>query len=90
VSGARRWEYDPDGAHVTGGVPAEIVAEVERLATQLTEPADVGVDISDTGNGPRTGGLRRMDAAGGWFSFLASPGDRPIIVVRIVPPFDQV
>jgi hypothetical protein len=31
-----------------------------------------------------------MDPAGGWFSFLASPGDRPITVVRTVPPFDQV
>jgi len=51
VSGAWRWEYDPDGAHVTGGVPAEIVAEVERLATQLTELADMGVDIR-TGHGP--------------------------------------
>ena len=90
MSGAWRWEYDPDGAHVTGGVPAEIVAEVERLAAQLTELADMGVDIGDMGNGPRTGGLRRMDAAGGWFYFLASPRDHLIIVVRIVPPFDQL
>jgi hypothetical protein len=64
VSGAWRREYDPDGAHVTGGVPAEIVAEVERLATQLTEPADVGVDISDTGNGPEGCAAWTRPAAG--------------------------
>ncbi len=71
-------------------MPDEIVTEVERLATQLTELADMGVDISDMGNGPRSGGLRRMDAAGGWFYFLASPRDCLIIVVRIVPPFDHL
>jgi len=31
-----------------------------------------------------------MDAADGWFYFLASPRDHLIIVVRIVPPFDQL
>ncbi|WCD88305.1 hypothetical protein KPP03845_104710 [Streptomyces xanthophaeus] len=28
-----------------------------------------------------------MDAAGGWFYFLAAPRARLIVVVRIVPPF---
>lgn len=31
-----------------------------------------------------------MDAAGGWFYFLASPRDQLIIVVRIVPPFENL
>ena len=35
-------------------------------------------------------GLRRMDAAGGWFYFLAAPRERLVIIVRIVPPFDAL
>ncbi|ARZ68199.1 MULTISPECIES: hypothetical protein [Streptomyces] len=65
-----------------------MVAEVERLAGQLVELAGTGVDVSDVGNGPRPGGLRRMDAIGGWFYFLVTPRDALIIIVRIVPPFD--
>ncbi|WP_030378897.1 MULTISPECIES: hypothetical protein [unclassified Streptomyces] len=85
-----RWEYDPDLAHVTGGVPAYVVAEVERLTGQLVELAATGVDVSDLGSGPRPAGLRRMDAAGGWFYFLVAPRDPLIVVVRIVPPFDAL
>ncbi|MEU9124044.1 hypothetical protein AB0C96_29995 [Streptomyces sp. NPDC048506] len=85
-----RWEYDPDHHHVAGGIPAHVVAEVERLAGQLVDLARTGIDISDFGNGPRPGGLRRMDAAGGWFYFLVAPRDPVIIVVRIVPPFDAL
>ncbi|WP_399888022.1 hypothetical protein ACGH7X_24715 [Streptomyces sp. BBFR51] len=66
------------------------MAEVERLAGQLTDLATTGVDISDLGNGPRPGGLRRMAAAGGWFHFLVAPRDPLVIVVRIVPPFDAL
>ncbi|UQI48176.1 hypothetical protein M1P56_29540 [Streptomyces sp. HU2014] len=83
-----RWEYVPDQDHVAGGVPVAVVAEVERLAGQLVELAGTGVDVSDVGNGPRPGGLRRMDAIGGWFYFLVTPRDALIIIVRIVPPFD--
>ncbi|MFE9390019.1 hypothetical protein [Streptomyces sp. NPDC006784] len=39
---------------------------------------------------PDPGGLRRMDAAGGWFYFLVSPRDRLIVIVRIMPPFPDV
>ncbi|MET7905788.1 hypothetical protein ABZS86_31745 [Streptomyces sp. NPDC005355] len=49
------------------------MAEVERLVGQLVEPADTGVDITDLGNGPRPGGLRRMDAAGGWSYSFPTP-----------------
>lgn len=66
------------------------MAEVERLTDQLIELADTGVDVSNLGNGPRPGGLRRLDAAGGWFYFLVAPRDPLIIVVRIVPPFDSL
>ncbi|MGW7455045.1 hypothetical protein [Streptomyces sp. NPDC054787] len=68
------WEYDPDYVHVAGGIPAHVVAEVERLAGQLVDLAGMGVDLGELGEGPRPGGLRRMDAADGWFSFLAAPG----------------
>ncbi|WP_336111831.1 hypothetical protein [Streptomyces sp. PTD9-10] len=84
-----RWEYDPDHDHVTGGVRS-VVAEVERLATQLVDLAGMGIDVSDLGNGPRPGGLRRMDAAGGWFYFLVAPREPLIIIVRIVPSFDAL
>ncbi|MGV9705498.1 hypothetical protein [Streptomyces sp. NPDC003483] len=84
------WECDPDHDHVAGGLPARVVAEVERLADQLVELARTGIDVSDLGNGPRPGGLRRMDAAGGWFSFLVAPRAPLIIIVRIVPPFDAL
>ncbi|MEU9108401.1 hypothetical protein AB0D54_29530 [Streptomyces xanthophaeus] len=85
-----RWEYDPDHAHVKGGVPAGVVAEVERLVGELVELARMGVELSDVGNGPRPGGLRRMDAVGGWFYFLAAPRAGLIVVVRIVPPFEAL
>ncbi|MGW7281154.1 hypothetical protein ACWGIV_23220 [Streptomyces sp. NPDC054844] len=66
------------------------MAEVERLAGQLVDLAGTGIDISDLGNGPRPGGLRRMDAAGGWFYFLVAPRDPLVIIVRIIPPFDSL
>ncbi|MFF7728257.1 hypothetical protein [Streptomyces sp. NPDC008001] len=84
------WEYDPDHAHVAGGVPAHVVTEVERLAGQLTDLAGMGIDVGDFGSGPRPGGLRRMNAADGWFYFLVAPRDRLIMVVRIVPPFTDL
>jgi hypothetical protein len=67
-----------------------VVREVERLADQLIDLARTGIDVSDLGNGPRPGGLRRMDAAGGWFYFPVAPREPLIIVVRIVPPFDAL
>ncbi|WP_336558907.1 hypothetical protein [Streptomyces brasiliscabiei] len=63
---------------------------MERLADQLVDLAGVGIDVSDLGNGPRTGGLRRMDSADGWFYFLVAPRDPLIIIVRIVPPFEAL
>jgi hypothetical protein len=67
-----------------------VVSEVERLVAQLVELADMGIDITDMGDGPRPGGLRRMDAAGGWFYFLVSPRDRLLVVVRIIPPLESL
>lgn len=90
MSSKWRWECDPDHVNVAGGVPKHVVAEVERLAGQLVELAEVEVDISDFGNGPRPGGLHRMDAAGGWFYFLVAPRDNLIVIVRIIPPFTDL
>ncbi|WP_328927327.1 hypothetical protein OG429_24040 [Streptomyces sp. NBC_00190] len=42
-----RWEYDPDHAHVAGGIPVHVVAEVERLAG-LVRP-DGRVTVTDFG-----------------------------------------
>ncbi|MEV5430022.1 hypothetical protein [Streptomyces sp. NPDC052701] len=39
------WEYDPDHAHVAGGIPAQVVAEVECLAGQLVHLARTDVDV---------------------------------------------
>jgi hypothetical protein len=58
-----------------------------RLAGQLVDLAEVATDVSELGEGPRPGGLPRMNAADGWFYFLASPPDRLIVIVRIIPPF---
>nr|WP_202485886.1 hypothetical protein [Streptomyces sp. SID4985] len=60
------------------------------MAGQLVDLARMGIDVGHLGNGPRPGGLRRMDAAGGWFYFLVAPRDPLIIVVRVVPPFDAL
>ncbi|MGS2588366.1 hypothetical protein [Streptomyces hebeiensis] len=75
---------------MAGGIPDSVVAEVERLAGQLVDLADIEADVTELGEGPRPGGLRRMDAAGGWFYFLAGPRARLIVVVRIIPPFESL
>ncbi|MEV4438666.1 hypothetical protein AB0K09_06520 [Streptomyces sp. NPDC049577] len=90
MSDGWRWTYDPDHRHVAGGVPATVATEVERLAGQLVDLAELGVDLSDVGDGPRRGGLRRMDVSGGNFWFLAAPRLRLIVITRIIPPFDSL
>lgn len=52
---AWHWEYDPDAEHVAVGFPQHIVDEVERLAAELVALAEVGVDVTDIGEGPRRG-----------------------------------
>ncbi|MFF7216080.1 hypothetical protein ACFZAU_37035 [Streptomyces sp. NPDC008238] len=86
-----RWEYDPDAEHVVNGLPARVVTEVERLAGELVVLADVGVDVTDIGDGPRKGvpgGLRRIPLlADGWFYALPLSRLQLIAVVRIIPPY---
>ncbi|WP_134029379.1 hypothetical protein [Streptomyces bluensis] len=89
---ARRWEYDPDAEHVAAGFPQHIVEEVERLASELVALAEVGVDVTDIGEGPRRGvpgGVRRIPLlSDGWFYALPVPRLRLIAITRIIPPFD--
>lgn len=33
------WEYMPDAENAVGGLPAELVAEVEQIATRLADAA---------------------------------------------------
>lgn len=80
VSDTWQWQYEPDEQHVAGGLPGHVVAAVERLAGELVQLAEVGVDITDIGEGPRRGhpgGVRR----------LPLPRLRLIAVTRIIPPF---
>lgn len=94
MSDAWQWCYDPDEAHVIAGLPDAVVTEVERLAGELAELADLGVDITDLGSGPRpglSGGLRRLNlCSDGWLYFLAAPRQRLILITRIVPPFKDL
>jgi hypothetical protein len=73
VSDEWRWEYDPDAEHVIGGLPAEAVAEVERIAASL---AVLGRDAAGVGRGPaHGGGLRSVDlpAGQGFLLFMSHP-----------------
>ena len=86
-----RWEYEPDAEHVIDGFPAHIVAEVERLAGELVALAEVGIDITDIGEGPHRGvpgGVRRLPLlADGWFYALPLPRLRLVAITRVIPPF---
>ncbi|MFC4562685.1 hypothetical protein ACFO4E_12535 [Nocardiopsis mangrovi] len=84
MSDAWAWHYNPDALYVTKGLPAEVVAEVERLAEQLTI---LGPDAAAAGRGPaHGGGLRTLNIFGGrgFFMYLAPEGLNVISIVRIV------
>ncbi|MFI9203592.1 hypothetical protein [Streptomyces sp. NPDC053048] len=92
MSDAWGWEYNPDEEHVAGGIPAAVVAVVERLAGELAELASMGADLDHIGyrQDRQPGGLREMRTAGGFFFFLVSPRDRSIVITRIIPPFKDL
>ena len=89
-----RWEYDPDAGHVVKGLPSHVVAEVERLATELIALAEVGVEVNDIGEGARRGvpgGLPRIPLlSDGWFYALPLPRLRLIAIVRVIPPYTDL
>ncbi|MFB7175265.1 hypothetical protein ACFCYM_31240 [Streptomyces sp. NPDC056254] len=78
------WDYNTDDhCHVTGGLPPGVIAEVERIATEL---AALGRDAEAVGRPTgRPGGLREFDILGGrgFISFLAVPRHECVYVCRI-------
>ncbi|MEU6868853.1 hypothetical protein ABZ924_37460 [Streptomyces sp. NPDC046876] len=57
------WDYNADDhAHVTGGLPPGVIAEVERIATELSV---LGRDAETVGRPTgKSGGLREFDILG--------------------------
>ncbi|GHG69647.1 hypothetical protein [Streptomyces griseocarneus] len=83
MSDAWSWDYVPSGEHVVDGLPAEVVAEVERLAEQL---AVLGPDALHVGSGRLDGGgLRALDIFGGrgFFMFLAHERLRLVAITQV-------
>ncbi|GAA2433173.1 hypothetical protein [Streptomyces lavendulocolor] len=77
------WDYNPSEEYLTAGLPPGVVAEVERLATELAalgpEAVRVGRPID------REGGLREFDILGGrgFLSFLAVPRHACVYICNI-------
>ncbi|MBV7699986.1 hypothetical protein [Streptomyces sp. TRM70350] len=91
------WEYDPDHAHVAGGIggiPVRVVADRERLADQLVDLASTGIDVSDLGNGAPDRAVcpvwTQLAAGPASVPLPGTPRDPLISVVRIVPRFDSL
>ncbi|MFJ9667267.1 hypothetical protein ACIRPP_22085 [Streptomyces sp. NPDC101219] len=80
-----KWDYNPSAEHLTGGLPVGVVAEVERIATEL---AALGRDSELAGSRPedRPGGLRNFPLFGGrgFLQFLAVPGHECVYICTIV------
>ncbi|MEU5030505.1 hypothetical protein [Streptomyces milbemycinicus] len=86
-----RWEYEPDYEYVAKGLPKRVVVEVERLAGQLVDLAEMGIDVTAVGDGPRpgvAGGVRRLSVLeDGFMLVLPLPRLRLVAVTYICPPF---
>ncbi|MFC8368272.1 hypothetical protein ACIA6T_34060 [Streptomyces sp. NPDC051740] len=80
-----KWDYNPSEEHLTGGLPVGVIAEVERIATEL---AALGRDAELAGSRPedRPGGLRNFPLFGGrgFLQFLAVPGHECVYICNIV------
>lgn len=77
------WEYDPNAEYVTSGLPPGVLAEVERLATEL---AALGRDAAKVGKPDRKeGGLRQLHILGGYglVSFLVVARDNCVYIVNV-------
>ncbi|MCC5036517.1 hypothetical protein DMH02_025910 [Streptomyces sp. WAC 00631] len=65
----------------------------EFCAGEMVALAEVGVDVTDLGEGPRKGvpgGARRIPLlADGWFYAPPLPRLRLIAITRAIPPFTQ-
>ena len=77
------WDYNPSEAYITEGLPPGVVAEVERLATEI---AALGQEATRIGRPfDREGGLREFDILGGrgFISFLAVPRHTCVYVCNV-------
>ncbi|WP_405687216.1 hypothetical protein [Streptomyces sp. NBC_00057] len=77
------WDYNPSAEYITGGLPPGVVAEVERLATELTA---LGHDAVKVGRPlDKEGGLREFDLMGGrgFISFLAVPRHECVYICNV-------
>ncbi|MEU5547518.1 hypothetical protein AB0G85_35010 [Streptomyces sioyaensis] len=68
-----------------------MVTEVERLAGELVDLAEMGIDVTAIGEGPRpgvAGGVRRLPVLeDGFMLALPLPRLRLVAVTYICPPF---
>ncbi|MFF9481311.1 hypothetical protein [Streptomyces sp. NPDC014733] len=77
------WDCNPSAEYVTEGLPPGVVAEVERLTTEL---AALGPEAAKVGRPfDREGGLREFDLmrGRGFLSFLAVPRHRCVYVCNV-------
>ncbi|WP_433892508.1 hypothetical protein [Streptomyces sp. CA-111067] len=77
------WDYNPSAEYLTAGLPPGVVAEVERLATEL---AAIGPDSTKVGRPfDREGGLREFDILNGrgFISFLPVPRHDCVYICHI-------
>jgi hypothetical protein len=83
-----KWDYNPSAEYLTEGLPVGVVAEVERIATEL---AALGRDAETAGSRPEgrpggLGGLGNFPIFGGrgFIRFLAIPRHECVHVCDIV------
>ncbi len=65
-----------------------------NVSREIVALAEVGVDVTDLGQGPRRGvpgGVRRIPLlVDGWFYALPLPRLRLIAITRVIPPFSDL
>ncbi|UUU33184.1 hypothetical protein JIX56_26775 [Streptomyces sp. CA-210063] len=77
------WDYNPSAEYITAGLPPGVVAEIERLATELAALGHGSVRVGRPAD--REGGLREFDLLGGrgFISFLAVPRHECVYVCDV-------
>jgi hypothetical protein len=80
-----KWDDNPNEEYLTAGLPVGVIAEVERIATEI---AARGIDAEVAGIRPddAPGGLRDFPLFGGrgFIQFLAAPRHGCIYVRNII------
>ncbi|GAA0340937.1 hypothetical protein [Streptomyces blastmyceticus] len=89
-----RWAYDPNRAHVITGLPEAVVTQVEKIAGDLVDLGELGIDVTDIGEGPShggPGGMRRLPLSPDGFVYaLPLPGRKLVVITRVIPPFEYL